>query len=170
VLGADRPAALQRQLEHRVVDSRVVGVGSEHVDVHVAIAEVAEQDHALAAGRLDHARDLVEESVEPVQRHPDVELVWDPDRVDRVRMSLAQRPQALPARGVIGDERIADPGVLERVRELFGRVRPRRALRQDVERRAGRNRRLTLLVIEHELEAVVEEEVTALQRRRVRAQ
>jgi hypothetical protein len=43
-----------------------------------------------------------------VQRHPDVELVGDSGGVDGLGVSLAQRPQALSAGGVIGDERVVD--------------------------------------------------------------
>ena len=42
VLGADRAASAERQLEHGVVDPRILGIGAEHVDVDVSVAEMTE--------------------------------------------------------------------------------------------------------------------------------
>ena len=63
-----------------------------------------------------------EELVEPAERHADVELVRHPRGVDRIGMTLPQGPQARPAGGVVGDERVIDPRLLERGGELLGRV------------------------------------------------
>ncbi len=92
MLGANRPTAFEHQLEHRVVDPNVVGVRAEHVHVDVAVAQMAEQDRPFTAGRRDDAGDPLEEAAELVQRHADIELVRDPDRVDRLGVALAQRP------------------------------------------------------------------------------
>src|SRR5665213_1474120 len=47
VLGADRPPAVEHELEHGVVDPRVVWVSPEYVDVDVPVAKMAEQDLSL---------------------------------------------------------------------------------------------------------------------------
>ena len=78
MLGADRAAALDRQLEHGLVGALIVGVGAQHVHVDISVAEVPEQDHPLGAGLLDRAGNSVDEPVELAQRDADVELVRHP--------------------------------------------------------------------------------------------
>ena len=108
VLGADRPAELGDEPQDRVVDRLVARVGAEHVDVHVAVAEVAEQ-HRPGAGR--HAPDrrrAPRRGSRPSagQRHADVELVRHAGRGDRLGVGLAQAPQALAAGAVGAGDRV----------------------------------------------------------------
>jgi hypothetical protein len=165
VLGADRAAARGGKPQHRLVDGVVVGVGAEHVDVDVAVAEVAEDDrHRTRSDTLDDRPEVLDEPRQLAQRHPDVHLVRYPGRVERLGVALAQAPQALALAALVGHDGVLDARPVERRHQLVGRIAVTGALEQQVRRRAARERERRAEVVEDELDALVGHELGGVQR------
>ena len=102
--------------------------------------------------------------------HADVELVRDAGRADGLGVALAQPPQPLALGARVRDHGVLDPDLAEGLGELLGGVRARGAFEQHVGLGPRKGGVVAAVVVEHELQAVVEEELRGLQRGQARAQ
>ena len=141
VLGADRAAVRGHELEHRLVDALVVRA-AEHVDVQVAVAEMAPEDRARARrGASTAATTASANAASAAERDGHVELVRHARGVDRLVERLAVGHSAVAARRVVGHRHVA---TAPRPRAAAAsasvgppRRRTRRARRRRARRRTG---------------------------------
>ena len=111
VLGADAAAQLSDISHDPVIDAQVIGCKPGHVDVDVAITEVAEQPSPrVRVSGSDNLRHLVDESGQRGRRQRDIELVGRTERVDRLGVTLSVVPELGPSGALGGDGGIFDGG------------------------------------------------------------
>ena len=94
------------QVQHGILDAVVVEVGAEHVDVHVAVAQVSPEVGARVGGHVvqrrvergDEARDLR-------GRDGDVDLDRDALGAEGLVQRLAVVPQGVAPGGIVGSKK-----------------------------------------------------------------
>src|SRR5204863_4978601 len=140
----------------------------EHVDVHVAVAYVPEQEHpSVLVDSLDRSRYSCDELGKPSERHPDVELSGDPARCDGLSKAITVTPEPLKLIDVRRNGSVFDPGVRERFDQRVDWRRRVATFNQQIHL-TGLDRPIETKTPPDKFESVVEEEIRGCKLRKLR--
>ena len=166
------PPHVGGQPQHRLVDRVVVGLGAEHVDVDVAVAEVAEEDHARAGRQARRPPRGTRAANAPSRASGTPTSILCGTPAAAIASVCASRRRHRRSRSAVSSAttRVLDPrrGQAPRRARRSGRPAPRTRPARRPARAVGTGAGHAE-VVEHELQAVVEEELGGLERGQPRA-